>query len=362
MSAATYTWVTRDVTRRATGKTHKQRFRVRDRSAEPAKPAPLRHTTKDGHHWIEREVKRANGKTHKQWFRVKAPPTMLAYQSPSGAKTSAGPAEVRADKPRQAEPTKPKASPVLGAKERRAVVEELTKSLPREDLVNVGLPRDKYTEHQKDADAKYKRLEEPEKDAMSAFTAGGYEVMRAVQQGHTVDKLVAKYEFDLKNPPETKAGEGNPKLSPQQVAAYSADYRKDAVRYAKQVPALNTAQEKMSSADPTKDGPLFRGMKVDLTTLHKLLTSDHIEYKADSNSTSYNTMVAKGFAATYGEAGKYSVIIKHDTVRKAANAMFDANGNKHEQEMIVGKQKFRVKKRTLMEGQPTAYVLHVEEE
>lgn len=74
MSAATYQWVTRDVVRRKTGKTHKQRYRVRDRSGETPKAAPLQHKTKDGHHWVERAVTRAaTGKTHRQWFRVKGP-------------------------------------------------------------------------------------------------------------------------------------------------------------------------------------------------------------------------------------------------------------------------------------------------
>lgn len=73
MSPAVYKWVVKTVNRR--GKTHKQRYRVRDRDAEPKKPAPLavRAGKTLDHHWIEREVTRG-GKVHRQWFKKKGPP------------------------------------------------------------------------------------------------------------------------------------------------------------------------------------------------------------------------------------------------------------------------------------------------
>ena len=164
----------------------------------------------------------------------------------------------------------------------------------------------------------FQALPAPAQKAIRYYTTESYQMMRELQAGTRMETLRANF----------------PHIS---------SHRWDELRSL--LKPLEEAQERLSIPDPTQHGPLYRGIKVNADTFEKFLEGDVITHgNFSSNSTSYSHFVAADFAAPTRER-PHSVIIKYARVKKGAPVMFQGSNNIKEDEVLLGKGRYKVTER-----------------
>ncbi len=175
-----------------------------------------------------------------------------------------------------------------------------------------------YEQLQEEAAVRHRALRDDEKAAVRRFLDLNFDGIRRVQAGETVREIAGPDQWRFKT-----------------VAL--------AVRWAGK---LRKAQRKLDVDNPTRHGPLYRGLSVDDDTLESLLTGDvmtHGPYEA--NSTSYRPGIAAQFAKERRVTTPHAVMIKYERVKRGAPMMFAENRMAHEQEVLLGKGRYRIKDR-----------------
>jgi SPP1 gp7 family putative phage head morphogenesis protein len=235
---------------------------------------------------------------------------------------AAADARARAEAERQA------AEARAAAERRRAtarpaaqVVEDFKRTAPAANLHDVA-PFDTQVREVlfRDSDTLYERLPEESAGALREFVGPYYPAIRAIQQGLSDAEILEFVPFKIDKIRELRA----------------------------KMPALAQAQRGMRIERPTEIGPLYRGIAVDENQLAKWLNGSEVEFKAFSNSASFELETAQDFAGgavaegSTAERPLSKIILKIDQVDEGALAMFADNENALEAEVILGKTSFRV--------------------
>lgn len=184
------------------------------------------------------------------------------------------------------------------------------------------------------------RLSTPERVALKEYTAGEYAPTRAVEalvnRGAPLDavRLIAENPELLSRMPT---------INPKQAEVYVH-------QAVKRVPELLEAAAELSIDNPTKNGPLFRGVSVDADGLSELLTRD--EFVTHSvTSTSFDPLTAAQFAGGDRQS-PYGAVLRF---KKAAMGAVADNPTESEVLLPPG-AKFRVTGRQKIENGTTLLV------
>jgi len=169
-------------------------------------------------------------------------------------------------------------------------------------------------------------LKAPEVDVLKRYVGSEYEPMRALQGGATPEQVAAKHGVPVEVVKEIQS----------------------------RLKHLERAQQALSIDEPTKHGSLYRGMAVDHATMHALLDGDEITHGNFSvNSTSYAKHIADAFAVPTLEK-PHAVVIKYLKVKNGTPMMFQGNTKNHEQEIALGKGRYRIVSRSF--GEKSGFV------
>lgn len=161
----------------------------------------------------------------------------------------------------------------------------------------------------------YDRLERDQQRAVDAYTQSSYKAIRALQAGAAAEEVAQTLMVPLGRVRELER-----LLEPLRIAQATT----------------------LRVANPVAERPLYRGFGVDAATLAHLLTKDTLILGHGTSSTTYDISTALDFADSGLVDRPHQVVLRINELSEAATAMYGANPNARENEMLVDERKFVV--------------------
>lgn len=165
------------------------------------------------------------------------------------------------------------------------------------------------------------RLSETQQAALADYTSFEHDTFQALQQGLTTSEVSARLGIAAADVEATRA----------------------------KLPALRSALDELAIANPTKRGPLYRGVALTDAEFERIVQSGQVDFRSATNSTTYSASVAVDFAVE--APGIYStperqlskrVVFRIRDVDRGAPVMHEGNVLAQQQEVLVGRSQYRV--------------------